>query len=225
MIGRCFFVSVCVRTAVIHRELLRSGTNMIDYAFQGQLTQDWLTVFDINYINDKMLGGLRRASGKIEDYCEKLAVKAFSLSKVLYRMRKIQGRKKCIHNPNNRKQLDGMCHRHRKRFVCFGADKVVGVVEWSLSLLMMQHVLLLVFVCSCVSPNNRGIKTLPFLTIRERNLDVHITLQAREEAKAKMGLAEVEEKALTVPRPFNLTRPSIRKVPEPMKIEQVIQKS
>lgn len=46
-------------------------------------------------------------------------------------------------------------------------------------------------------------------------------LQAREEAKAKMGLAEVPEKSLTVPRPFNLTKPSIRKVPEPMKIEQV----
>lgn len=49
---------------------------------QGQLTQDWLTVFDLKYINDKMVGGLRRASGKIEDYCKKLAVKAFSLSRV-----------------------------------------------------------------------------------------------------------------------------------------------
>lgn len=39
-----------------------------------------------------------------------------------------------------------------------------------------------------------------------------------------MGLAEVEDKALTVPRPFNLTKPSIRKVPEPMKIDQVSQK-
>ncbi|CAM9428541.1 unnamed protein product, partial [Ectocarpus fasciculatus] len=93
---------------------------------EGQLTQDWLTVFDLKYINDKMLGGLRRASGKIEDYCKKLAVKAFSLSR------------------------------------------------------------------------------------------------AREEAKAKMGLAEVAEKSLTVPRPFNLTKPSIRKVPEPMKIEQAV---
>lgn len=45
--------------------------------------------------------------------------------------------------------------------------------------------------------------------------------QACEEAKAKMGLAEVEEKPLTVPRPFNLTKPNPRKVPEPMKIEQV----
>ena len=36
-----------------------------------------------------------------------------------------------------------------------------------------------------------------------------------------MGLAEVEEKPLTVPRPFNLTKPNPRKVPEPMKIEQV----
>ncbi|CAM9126544.1 unnamed protein product [Pylaiella littoralis] len=100
---------------------------LIDWErMEGQLTQDWLTIFDLKYINDKMLGGLRRASGKIEDYCEKLAVKAFSLS------------------------------------------------------------------------------------------------QAREEAKAKMGLAEVEEKALTVPRPFKLTRPSIRKVPEPMKIEQAV---
>lgn len=50
--------------------------------FQGQLTEDWLTVFDLKYINEKMLGGLRRASGKIEDYCDKLAVKAFSLSQV-----------------------------------------------------------------------------------------------------------------------------------------------
>lgn len=41
-----------------------------------------MTVFDLKYINEKMLGGLRRASGKIEDYCEKLAVKAFSLSQV-----------------------------------------------------------------------------------------------------------------------------------------------
>lgn len=39
-----------------------------------------------------------------------------------------------------------------------------------------------------------------------------------------MGLAEVPEKSLTVPRPFNLTKPSLRKVPEPMKIEQVSQK-
>lgn len=45
--------------------------------------------------------------------------------------------------------------------------------------------------------------------------------QAREEAKAKMGLADVPEKSLTVLRPFNLTKPSLRKVPEPMKIEQV----
>lgn len=36
-----------------------------------------------------------------------------------------------------------------------------------------------------------------------------------------MGLAEVPEKSLTVPRPFNLTKPSLRKVPEPMKIEEV----
>eukprot|EP00903_Cladosiphon_okamuranus_P017044 g15709.t1 len=93
---------------------------------EGQLTQDWLTIFDLKYINEKMLGGLRRASGKIEDYCEKLAVKAFGLS------------------------------------------------------------------------------------------------QAREEAKAKMGLAEVPEKSLTIPRPFNLTKPSLRKVPEPMKIEQAV---
>lgn len=49
--------------------------------------------------------------------------------------------------------------------------------------------------------------------------------QAREEAKAKMGLAEVAEKALTVPRPFKLTKPSLRKVPEPMKIEQVSERS
>lgn len=55
---------------------------MVVNLLQGQLTQDWLTVFDLKYINEKMLGGLRRASGKIEDYCEKLAVKAFSLSKV-----------------------------------------------------------------------------------------------------------------------------------------------
>lgn len=41
-----------------------------------------MTVFDLKYINDKMLGGLRRASGKIEDYCKKLAVKAFSMSQV-----------------------------------------------------------------------------------------------------------------------------------------------
>lgn len=40
-----------------------------------------------------------------------------------------------------------------------------------------------------------------------------------------MGLAEVPEKSLTVPRPFNLTKPSLRKVPEPMKIEQVNQES
>ncbi|CAM9215726.1 unnamed protein product, partial [Scytosiphon promiscuus] len=91
---------------------------------EGQLTQDWLTVFDLKYINDKMVGGLRRASAKIKDYCEKLAVKAFSLS------------------------------------------------------------------------------------------------QAREEAKAKMGLADVAEKPLTVPRPFNLTKPGLRKVPEPIKIDQ-----
>ncbi len=50
-------------------------------------------------------------------------------------------------------------------------------------------------------------------------------VQAREEAKAKMGLAEVPEKSLTVPRPFNLTKPSLRKVQEPMKIEQVNQES
>lgn len=49
------------------------------------MTQDWLTIFDLKYINDKMLGGLRRASGKIEDYCEKLAVKAFSLSQVSHK--------------------------------------------------------------------------------------------------------------------------------------------
>ncbi|CAN0545386.1 unnamed protein product, partial [Ectocarpus sp. 8 AP-2014] len=44
------------------------------------LFSNWLTVFDLKYINDKMVGGLRRASGKIEDYCKKLSVKAFSLS-------------------------------------------------------------------------------------------------------------------------------------------------
>lgn len=45
-------------------------------------------------------------------------------------------------------------------------------------------------------------------------------MQAREEAKAKMGLADVAEKPLTVPQPFNLTKPGLRKVPEPMKIDQ-----
>ena len=53
------------------------------------------------------------------------------------------------------------------------------------------------------------------------NLKRTRSVQACEEAKAKMGLAEVEEKPLTVPRPFNLTKPNPRKVPEPMKIEQV----
>lgn len=52
-------------------------------------------------------------------------------------------------------------------------------------------------------------------------LRVCVVHQACEESKAKMGLAEVEEKPLTVPRPFNLTKPNPRKVPEPMKIEQV----
>lgn len=46
-------------------------------------------------------------------------------------------------------------------------------------------------------------------------------LQAREEAKAKMGLSEVDRRALTVPQPFKLTKPNPRRVPEPMKIEQV----
>lgn len=44
---------------------------------QGQLTQDWLSIFDLEYINDVMLGGLRRASRGIQDYCERLAVRAF----------------------------------------------------------------------------------------------------------------------------------------------------
>lgn len=39
-----------------------------------------------------------------------------------------------------------------------------------------------------------------------------------------MGLADVAEKPLTVPRPFNLTKPGLRKVPEPMKIDQASQK-
>lgn len=58
--------------------------NALQKHWQGQLTQDWLTVFDLKYINDVMIGGLRRASGAIEEYCERLAVKAFSLSKVLH---------------------------------------------------------------------------------------------------------------------------------------------
>lgn len=33
-----------------------------------------------------MIGGLRRASGTIKEYIERLAVKAFSLSKVLHEM-------------------------------------------------------------------------------------------------------------------------------------------
>lgn len=51
---------------------------------QGQLTQDWLTVFDLKYINDVMVGGLRRAGGIIEEYCKRLAVKAFSLCQVWF---------------------------------------------------------------------------------------------------------------------------------------------
>ncbi|CAM9307897.1 unnamed protein product, partial [Chrysoparadoxa australica] len=43
--------------------------------------------------------------------------------------------------------------------------------------------------------------------------------KAKEEAKAKMGLAEVECKSLTKPEPFKLTRPNPRKVPEPMRID------
>lgn len=38
-----------------------------------------------------------------------------------------------------------------------------------------------------------------------------------------MGLGDVVEKSLTVPRPFNLTKPNPRKVPEPIKIEQASQ--
>ena len=36
-----------------------------------------------------------------------------------------------------------------------------------------------------------------------------------------MGLAEVTQRSLTVPRPFNLTKPNPRKLPEPIRIEQV----
>lgn len=57
---------------------------------QGQLTQDWLTIFDLKYINDVMLGGLRRASGVIRDYCEKLELKAFASAQVRNRSREAQ---------------------------------------------------------------------------------------------------------------------------------------
>ncbi|CAM9546250.1 unnamed protein product, partial [Phaeothamnion confervicola] len=46
--------------------------------------------------------------------------------------------------------------------------------------------------------------------------------KAREEAKARAGLAQVERRALTVPQPFALTRPNPRAVPTPTAIQQCI---
>lgn len=86
--------------------------------FQGQLTQDWLTVFDLKYINEKMLGGLRRASGKIEDYCEKLAVKAFSLSQVcMHTAVHDKTRNKCTQAPSKQtsKTISGGMYVYRRR--------------------------------------------------------------------------------------------------------------
>ncbi|CAM9528974.1 unnamed protein product [Choristocarpus tenellus] len=102
-------------------------TYLVDWKrMEGQLTQDWLTVFDLQYINEIIIGGLKRASKTIEKYCHRLASKATSLA------------------------------------------------------------------------------------------------QAQDEIKAKMGLAEVAKKDLTVPCPFNLTKPNPRRVPEPIKIEQAV---
>lgn len=61
---------------------LQTVSVVCSHKSQGQLTQDWLTVFDLTYINEAMIGGLKRASGAIEEYCEKLAIKAFGLAQV-----------------------------------------------------------------------------------------------------------------------------------------------
>ncbi|KAG5192900.1 hypothetical protein JKP88DRAFT_156539 [Tribonema minus] len=44
---------------------------------QGPITQDWLTVFDLKYINDVMLGALERSSDAIAEHCALLQVKTY----------------------------------------------------------------------------------------------------------------------------------------------------
>jgi hypothetical protein len=48
---------------------------------ESAITQDWLTVYDLSYINGTILGALRRASSAIKDHCALLQLKSYGARK------------------------------------------------------------------------------------------------------------------------------------------------
>ena len=48
---------------------------------EGQLMQDWCTVYDGEFVRDTMIGGLKRAEPQIIHYCEKLERRAYGMAR------------------------------------------------------------------------------------------------------------------------------------------------
>jgi hypothetical protein len=102
---------------------------------EGQLTQDWRTVYDLKYINDVMLGGLKRSADDIAACCAKLELRAYGMARAKAEASaKVADVKPLtvvkpfnLTKPNPRKVRDSKVLQHFCDAVCIASFRSVGV--------------------------------------------------------------------------------------------------